>query len=96
MAALQYPDLETLTRGLTSLFTANGCIGVKLIVVDRKPNGYQSTFPSEIVTCRFHDSAARLYLHFRWLEDRPEWTTSKRILWRFKQMRSVAEQLGLI
>ena len=40
-------------------------------------------------------TAARLYMHFRWLGDRPEWTTHKHF-WRFEQLRSAGERLGLI
>jgi Phosphotransferase enzyme family len=40
--------------------------------------------------------AARLYLYFRWLGDRPNWTTQARNLHRFAQLRSVGERLGLI
>jgi aminoglycoside phosphotransferase (APT) family kinase protein len=40
-------------------------------------------------------AAARLYMHFRWLGDRPEWTTRQHY-WRFEHLRSVGQQLGLI
>ena len=40
--------------------------------------------------------AARLYLHFRWLGDRPKWTTHPRYLRNFVQLRSAGERLGLI
>lgn len=39
---------------------------------------------------------AQLYLHFRWLGDRPEWTADERWRWRFEAMRSLGNQLGLI
>jgi hypothetical protein len=35
-------------------------------------------------------------MHFRWLGDRPEWTTHKNSFWRFEHLRSAGEQLGLI
>jgi aminoglycoside phosphotransferase (APT) family kinase protein len=41
-------------------------------------------------------AAAQLYMHFRWLGDRPEWTTHKNSFWRFEHLRSAGEQLGLI
>jgi Phosphotransferase enzyme family len=41
-------------------------------------------------------AAARLYLHFRWLGDRPEWTTRPKWVWRFEEMRHLAERLDLI
>jgi hypothetical protein len=40
-------------------------------------------------------AAARLYVHFRWLGDRPEWTVHK-YRWRFEHLRSAGERLGLI
>jgi aminoglycoside phosphotransferase (APT) family kinase protein len=40
--------------------------------------------------------AARLYLSFRWLGDRPNWTTHPRYLYSFAQLRSAGERLGLI
>jgi hypothetical protein len=41
-------------------------------------------------------AAARLYLHFRWLGDRPEWTAPDSHLWRFEELRSAGAQLGVI
>jgi thiamine kinase-like enzyme len=41
-------------------------------------------------------AAARLYLHLRWLGDRPSWTSGERESWRFDHLRSAGEQLGLI
>ncbi len=40
--------------------------------------------------------AARLYLHFRWLGERPDWTLRESNRWRFGQLRSLATRLGLI
>lgn len=40
--------------------------------------------------------AARLYLHFRWLGDRPNWTAHPRNLHSFAELRSAGERLGLI
>jgi thiamine kinase-like enzyme len=40
--------------------------------------------------------AARLYLLFRWLGDRPEWTTDADALRSFKRLRRAGEQWGLI
>jgi hypothetical protein len=40
--------------------------------------------------------AARLYLSFRWLGDRPNWTTHPRYLHSFAQLRCAGERLGLI
>jgi thiamine kinase-like enzyme len=41
-------------------------------------------------------AAARLYVGFRWLGARPEWTTDERGLWRFALLRATGERLGLI
>jgi thiamine kinase-like enzyme len=54
----------------------------------RWPHGMPADFAQRL-------SAARLYMHFRWLGDRPEWTTDQQY-WRFEHLRSVGEQLGLI
>ncbi len=37
-------------------------------------------------------AAARLYLIFRWLGDRPEWTTGEECHWRFEQLRLAIER----
>ena len=40
--------------------------------------------------------AARIYLHFRWLGERPDLTVREKTLWRYVQLRAAAERLGLI
>jgi len=40
--------------------------------------------------------AARVYLHFRWLGERPDWAVREKSFWRYDQLRTVAEQLDLI
>jgi aminoglycoside phosphotransferase (APT) family kinase protein len=40
--------------------------------------------------------SARIYLHFRWLGDRPEWTTREKTLWRFDHLQAAAKRLGLL
>jgi aminoglycoside phosphotransferase (APT) family kinase protein len=54
----------------------------------RWPHGTPAAFEQRL-------TAARLYMHFRWLGDRPEWTAHKRY-WRFEPLRRAGEQLGLI
>jgi Phosphotransferase enzyme family len=39
---------------------------------------------------------ARLYWDFRWLGDRPEWTSSEKVGPRFEHLRQAAERLGLL
>jgi hypothetical protein len=41
-------------------------------------------------------AAAQLYLTFRWMGDRPEWTTDADNCYYFEEMRSLGERLGLI
>ena len=40
--------------------------------------------------------AARIYLHFRWLGERPDWAVREKTLWRYDQLQAAAERLGLI
>ncbi len=40
-------------------------------------------------------AAARLYLVFRWLGDRQEWTTGEECAWRFEQLRLASERWEL-
>ncbi|MGH2729137.1 MAG: phosphotransferase [Actinomycetota bacterium] len=40
--------------------------------------------------------AARMYLHLRWLGDRPEWTCHPNSKWRFQQIHHHGERLGLL
>jgi aminoglycoside phosphotransferase (APT) family kinase protein len=55
----------------------------------RWPEGAPANFERKLC-------AARLYLYFRWLGDRPNWTTHPRYLHSFAQLRSAGERLGLI
>ncbi|HYT59667.1 MAG TPA: hypothetical protein VEL06_05825 [Haliangiales bacterium] len=41
-------------------------------------------------------AAARIYLHFRWLGERPDWTVREKTIWRYDHLRAAAKQLGLI
>lgn len=51
-AASHFPDAETLTRGLTSVFNGNRLSRGRLTILRRKPCTAATTLPSEIVTCR--------------------------------------------
>jgi aminoglycoside phosphotransferase (APT) family kinase protein len=53
------PDAQALTRGLTSVLCARFSGRDKVTVLRRLPNGYSSTFPTEIVTCRLPDGSER-------------------------------------
>lgn len=52
---------------------------------DGSPPGFEQTF-----------QAAQLYLHFRWLGERADWTLREESRWRFQELRSVAGRLGLV
>ena len=45
-----FPDNRTLIAGFNSIFGKN-----KIRLINRKPNIYASTFPTEIVTCKLND-----------------------------------------
>jgi hypothetical protein len=55
----------------------------------RWPDGRPADFERKL-------DAAKLYWQFRWLGERPEWTTEDRSCWRFDQLQTVGERLGLI
>ena len=63
------PGKESLTRGLTAVFSHNGKLRGPLTVVRRESSWYTSTFPSETVTCRF-DNGTELRLHCKYGGDR--------------------------
>jgi hypothetical protein len=55
----------------------------------RWPDGSPDDFETTL-------AAARVYLHLRWLGDRPESTAAERHLWRLEELRSASERLGVI
>src|SRR4051812_24835443 len=57
MSAALFPDVQTLTRGLTSVLRAQWSPGAQLTISQREPTN-EGTFPSEIVTCRRDDGTA--------------------------------------
>jgi aminoglycoside phosphotransferase (APT) family kinase protein len=56
------PDLQTLTANFSKVLTTHGFAAARLSILDRQPNIYASTFPSEIVTCQFGDGSERRLL----------------------------------
>ncbi len=40
--------------------------------------------------------AARMYLHFRWLGERPDWATREKNLWRYENLHTAAQRLELL
>jgi len=55
----------------------------------RSPDGAPATFRRTL-------AAARIYVQFRWLGDRPEKTVLEKTLWRFDHLRGAAKKLGLL
>ena len=67
-AALRgFPETERLCAGLVAVL--DGRSGGELTVLERRPNEFASTFPSEIITCRVADGGTlRLFCKY---ETRP-------------------------
>jgi thiamine kinase-like enzyme len=59
---------------------------------------YQQSRWPDGVPADFHQTldAARLYLHFRWLGEREDWTLRPKTFWRYEHMRAAAERLKLL
>ena len=60
----RFPDLGRLTTGLNEIFPGKGS-NQRVTVLERKRNPYESTFPTEIVTCRA-DGGRRLRLFIKY------------------------------
>jgi hypothetical protein len=79
-------DLASLTEGWPAEIARECELEYQLA---RWPAGAPANFDRTL-------GAAQLYWSFRWLGDRPDWTTSESNLWRFERLRSVGERLRLI
>jgi thiamine kinase-like enzyme len=55
----------------------------------RWPEGVPPSFSRSL-------DAARIYLHFRWLGERPDWTVREKNLSRFDHLHASANRLGLL
>lgn len=55
-ARSEYPDLRTLTDGLTAMLSAGESRPGPVTVLDRVASDYSSSFPSEVVTCRVNEA----------------------------------------
>jgi hypothetical protein len=55
----------------------------------RWPEGAPASFKRRL-------DAARIYLHFRWLGERADWTVREKTLWRYDHLHAAAKRLGLI
>jgi hypothetical protein len=62
----RFPDKRRLTAGLTDVLRRHGTADGRVDVLARKKNPYESTFPTEIVTCRVHDAGQRLNLFIKY------------------------------
>jgi len=58
-------------------------------VRERWPDGAPPAFSCAL-------DAARIYLHFRWLGERPDWTVGEKNLSRYEYLHASAKRLGLI
>ncbi len=67
-------------------------------VVKRCVEEYQRTRWPNLLPSKFQQTldAAHLYLHFRWLGERQDWTLQKKDEWRYAHLRATGERLGLI
>jgi hypothetical protein len=54
----KFPSSERLTEGLNAIFHDNGSGSPDVTILARQPNRFQSTFASEIVTCRLAENGA--------------------------------------
>jgi hypothetical protein len=69
MRKFEYPDLSLLEACISSVLADELRRSGKPIVLERQPNPYQSSLPSEIVTCKFADGRTiQLFLKY----DSPE------------------------
>ncbi len=62
----EYPRVKKLTAALSTGLRHNGYIDGNLTVLERKPNPYGSTFPTEVVTCRPDGGAGTLRLFVKY------------------------------
>ncbi len=90
------PDLPTLTVRLTAALTERTGWPRRLVQqcerayqLARWPGGAPAGFQRTL-------EAAKIYLQFRWLGDRPDWTTDEKHRWRLKELRRLAKRLALI
>ena len=67
-------------------------------IAEQCENAYRWARWADRTPATFHETllAARLYLHFRWLGDRPEWTRAARFRPHWVELRSIARQLDAL
>lgn len=79
-------DLASLTENWPPVYIKEARAAYQLA---RWPNDPPTNFETRL-------DASRLYWHFRWLGDRPEWTIREEEQNRFTQLKSIGEKMGLI
>src|SRR2546428_8284821 len=62
----RFPDQGRLTTGLAAVFRENGTGNESVTVLRRQPNPYESTFPTEIVTCRVRGNGTPLRVFIKY------------------------------
>jgi aminoglycoside phosphotransferase (APT) family kinase protein len=80
-------DVAALTEGGWPARTVSRC--ERAYERARWPQGAPASFRTTL-------DAARIYLHFRWLGERPDWTVREKSLWRYEDLQATAKRLGLI
>ncbi len=80
-------DLAALTEG-----------GWPVSYVSRSERAYQHARWPEGTPPHFRPTleAAHVYLHFRWLGERQDWSLAEKNRWRYSQLRLSAKKLGLL
>src|SRR5207245_9123392 len=61
-----FPSMPRLTAGLVGIFRGNGTPKGGVTVLQRQRNPYESTFPTEIVTCRVGGNGSPLSLFIKY------------------------------
>jgi hypothetical protein len=75
-------------------------------LIEGWPEEFESEAKAEYRSARWPDAppaefeyrldVAKLYWRFRWLGERPDWTTEEKSQWRYEQLQTIGERLGLI
>jgi aminoglycoside phosphotransferase (APT) family kinase protein len=91
------PDLTTLTAGLRQVLGKHRAFWDQVTVVERKSNLYESTFPSEIVTCRLGDgSCPRLFCKYECQQSNADFGHRGGVAYEAEVYRWVLQPLPLL
>ncbi len=70
LSVSEFPDIVSLTTGLTSVLSESVSSPCPVTVLHREAHIYQSTFPSEVVTCRLNNGrTVRLFCKYSGEQD---------------------------